>query len=272
MKSQYERDYCSLVTRIIEQGELRKTRNVDTIAIFGETLTIDPAKHPQNYIPLLQGRKIHYAGILGELAAMLKGPKHLKDFKEYGCNFWNKWGKEDGSINIDYGNVWNDFNGVNQLDNLRDSLLGDPYSRRMVVTGWKPDNIPDLDLPCCHLLYQWYVRKEQYLDMIWYQRSVDTMIGLPSNVLFAYIWNIMIAYNVGLVPGRVKMILGDTHIYKAHLKNVNTYIDQSDTCPNVVPEYSLQCLPSQPFEDFIPSDIAIHNYHYQAPIPFELFE
>ncbi len=44
--------------------------------------------------------------------------------------------------------------------------------------------IVDLDkmaLPPCHLLYQFNVRNG-YLDLQWYQRSVDVFLGLPFNI------------------------------------------------------------------------------------------
>lgn len=222
--SSYEVMFANLVYDIMSSGELRETRNAKTKSVFGRVLRIRPEV---DKLPVLCGRRMHMHGVVGELAALLKGPKTVQDFKDQGCNYWDKWGKEDGSIEVDYGNAWLDFNGVNQLQGTIDSIRKDPSGRRHIISGWRPDRLKDLSLPCCHLLYQWYVRKTQdgtELDMIWYQRSVDTMIGLPSDVILAYVWNHLMANETGHKPGEIIMMLGDTHIYEPHFSAASTYL------------------------------------------------
>ena len=155
MPTPFEQDYARLVRDILLTGDLRNTRNAPTIATFGKVLTVYDLMWGQ--FPILQGRKMYYKGVFGELAAFLKGPKTVKDFEREGCNYWFNWAEEDGSLNVDYGNAWLDFNGVNQLEAVLESLRTDPTGRRHIITGWRPDNLHNLSLPCCHLLYQWYV-------------------------------------------------------------------------------------------------------------------
>src|SRR5690606_25910133 len=175
MFEQFERDYRDLVQKILEVGEYRQGRNGNTFSIFGATLVVD--MRDSNKFPLLIGRKMFYKGIFGEVAAMLRMPTHINDFKRWGCNYWDQWADKDGNINIDYCNLWRNFNGVDQLSELIDKLKNNPTDRRLLITGWKPDNLDKLSLPCCHLLYQWYVTNDGYLDMMWYQRSAETMVG-----------------------------------------------------------------------------------------------
>jgi thymidylate synthase len=267
----FELDYRELVKDILHNGIERQTRNAKTKSVFGRTLRVNV--EPGEF-PLLNGRKMFYKGIVGELAAFLKGPKTIKDFEDQGCNYWEKWGNPDGTINVDYGNSWLDFNGVNQLDELVETIKKDPYGRRHIVTGWRPDKLKDLNLPCCHLLYQWYVRDQdgiRYLDMIWYQRSVDTMIGLPSDIILAYVLNLLVANDVKCVPGEIIMNLGDTHIYEPHYEGAQEYID------NVRVAYMdgrLQCprheIVNSGLKDFKPEDISIYGYNPMPKINFEL--
>lgn len=264
--SKYEREYVKLVMDIIRTGEARQTRNAVTRSVFGRTFKIRPEL---NRFPILSGRKMFYKPVIGELAAMLKGPKHIDDFKNMGCNYWEKWANTDGSINVDYGNTWLDFNGVNQLEEVVNSIKKDPYGRRHIVTGWRPNTIPDLNLPCCHLLYQWYVRGNE-LDMIWYQRSVDTMIGLPSDVILAYVFNLLIANSTGLKPGELTFMLGDTHIYEQHLDGAYEYINRigdQKVYDNILPEHST-CI--QTINDFNPFEFHLVNYEPMSKIDFEL--
>lgn len=259
----YEADYKKLVKKILDTGELRAGRNGNTKAIFGETLTIDL----NSGFPLLTGRRIHYKGVLGELAAMLRGPKTLKDFKDYGCNYWDLWARPDGSIDIDYGNAWLDFNGVNQLEALVTGLVHNPHGRRHMVTGWRPDRLDMVSLPCCHYAYQWYVRDNKYLDMLWHQRSVDTMIGLPSDVVFASAWNIILANEVGLIPGKITFTLGDTHIYEEHIEQAKEYLE---TLTLELPDYRLTAPKMACHTLFTPSWLEIENYSYLSEMKFEL--
>lgn len=259
----YEANYKKLVKKILDTGELRAGRNGNTKAIFGETLTIDL----NSGFPLLTSRRIYYKGVFGELAAMLRGPKTLKDFKDYGCNYWDLWARADGNIDIDYGNAWLDFNGVNQLEALVTGLIENPHGRRHMVMGWRPDRLDKVSLPCCHYAYQWYVRDNKYLDMLWHQRSVDTMIGLPSDVVFASAWNIILANEVGLIPGKITFTLGDTHIYEEHIEQAKEYLTLLTL---ELPGYRLTAPKMACHTMFTPSWIEIENYSYLTEMKFEL--
>ena len=264
MPSQYELDYCKLISDVMRDGTDRETRNHPTRAVFGKTFTVHELCWGQ--FPILSGRKMYPKGIFGELAAFLKGPKTIKDFEDEGCNYWKQWGNDDGTINVDYGNSWLDFNGVNQLETTLDSLKNDPTSRRHIISGWQPDHLSSLSLPCCHLLYQWYVNGD-YLEMIWYQRSVDTMIGLPSDVVLAAAWNILMAEELGLQPGKLVFMLGDTHIYKSHMFDVNDYLDAALETSDYPVGY---CTDDSTLKTFNKDSIQLIDYEPFGPIQFEL--
>ena len=262
MPSKYELDYAALIADIMLNGDDRPTRNHPTRAVFGRMLTVNELMYGE--FPILSARKMYPDGVFGELAAFLKGPKTIQDFKDEGCNYWDKFGDEDGNIYVDYGNSWLDFNGVNQLESVLTSLAEDPNGRRHIISGWRPDRIASLSLPCCHLLYQWYVNGN-HLEMIWYQRSVDTMIGLPSDVILAATWNILMADQLGLLPGKLVFMLGDTHIYKSHTEGVRDYLDvvpmTHDNCPGYLLEGTIDKF-----------NVSLIGYEPFNPIGFELHD
>jgi len=269
MFEQFERDYRDLVQKILEVGEYRQGRNGNTFSIFGATLVVD--MRDSNKCPLLIGRKMFYKGIFGEVAAMLRMPTHINDFKRWGCNYWDQWADKDGNINIDYGNLWRNFNGVDQLSELIDKLKNNPTDRRLLITGWKPDNLDKLSLPCCHLLYQWYVTNDGYLDMMWYQRSAYTMIGIGSDIVFASVMNIIIANEVGLKPGKITFVFGDTHIYAEHLDGANQYIDQYyQVQTRSYPTYFYFGSADNRAISFEPDDLTIDLYNPGEAIKFEV--
>jgi len=261
-----DRKFKNLVTNALAQ-EKRQTRNAVTQSYFGEHLVIDSLEHGQ--FPVLLGRQIFLKGIIGEMAAFLKGPKAVKDFKEQGCNYWDAWGDKTGKLNVDYGNAWLDFGGVNQLKEVVESLKKDPTGRRHLISGWNPGNLKDLSLPCCHYSYQWYINARGELEMIWNQRSVDLMIGLPSDIVLAAIWNILMAQTVGVTPGRLHFMLGDCHVYESHLDGVAEYFAQSQGTPYTrLPKWELD--PKATVFNFVPSMLKIVGYKPMPAINFKL--
>lgn len=266
MTQLYEHHYASIVEKILYNGKPKNGRNGKTVGLFGMHLSFECKA---SIIPLLQARRMYPAGVLGEFAALIRGPKHIDDFKKWGCNYWDMWAKEDGSIEVDYGNAWW-ANG--QMDRLIDTLKNNPDDRRMLISGWRPERLDELDLPCCHYMYQFYVRDGVYLDMMWMQRSVDVMIGLPSDMLFAALWLRLLANQVGLIAGRVVMSLGDCHIYEEHLPGARAYIDALQDMTNMhmpAPIMTLSIPPGMPQECFEPS-MATISYTSMDPIKFEL--
>ncbi len=252
----------------------RKIRNGSARSLFGHQMKVSL----QDGFPLLLGRKLYHKGVFGELAAMLRGPKHISDFTTWGCNYWSKWADEHGNINVDYGNSWLDFDGVNQLESLRESLKNNPTDRRMVISSWRPNNLANLSLPCCHYAYQFYVDNDNVIHMAWIQRSVDVMIGLPSDIIFAAAWLIMVANEFGFEPGTITLQLGDCHVYNEHIDGAKKYLEQATkamlTFNTATPIFNLHSTvkPGTKFELFMPGDIVIHNYHPEPAIEFLLKE
>lgn len=261
----FEDSYIALLNDIME-GSGRNTRNGETRTLFGVQLKSPELK--RTCLPLLLGRKVFYRGVVGEMAAFLKGPKNLGAFLKEGCNFWRPWAGVDGTLTVDYGNAWLDFNGVNQLEKVVNSLKDDPMSRRHLISGWRPDTIDELSLPCCHYAYQWFIDGE-YLDMLWIQRSADSMIGLPSDIFSAALFNILMAQTVGKKPGQLTFQLGDTHIYKEHYDAVDQYIWQyTQMLPRAQATWYLH--PEATVFNFEPHMFDVLFYHPEAAIKLEV--
>lgn len=255
---EFEYDYANLVEEILINGKLRETRNGPVKSLFGKSLVITDIA---NNFPLIQGRQMSPKGIIGEFAAIIRQPKHIDDFTKWGCNYWSNWCNEDGSLNVDYGNEWFKHG---QMDHLKHSLKNNPTDRRMIISGWNPENLPKLNLPCCHYNYQFYVEGKE-LSMIWTQRSVDTMIGLPSDIVLGALWLITLANEFGYTPGVLKMDLGDCHIYQEHLERAQTYIARVDSAsvaknPMLPVGYMINSSPGKPFEEFEPTDLHLALY------------
>jgi len=160
----YERNYMTLVDRVILNGDIRPSRAGRTHGLFCQTLVVPGIG--QGVFPLLTTRQLYPRAVLGELAAFLKGAEYLSTFKYYGCNYWEDnaraWsgnaGKktEDLRVGKIYGAKWLDYHGVDQLQVLLRNLKKDPYSRRHILLTWDPSET-DQCLPPCHIIAQFYV-------------------------------------------------------------------------------------------------------------------
>ena len=260
--TKFEAAYAELVQEVLLEGQLRVTRNGVTRSLFGRSLTFSIRG---GLFPLLQGRKYHYKGVVGEFCALIRQPKTIEDFEKWGCNYWRKWCKPDGSINVDYGNAWFDFDGYNQIAELKRCLRDDRSNRRMIVSGWRPSRLNELDLPCCHYSYQFYVDNDNVLHMIWTQRSVDMMLGLPADAVLASLMLMTLAREFSLIPGTIKMDLGDCHIYEEHAQDVVTYLSRVPEISAPAPTALLHCGTGTLFEEFVPEFLDV-QYKCTAPV------
>jgi thymidylate synthase len=274
MKS-FEKQYLDIAKKILDEGYVIETRNAITKSIFGPQLIID-MKEP-NEFPIITTRKIFYKGVFGEVAAFLRGPKNIKDFEDQGCNYWKLWqDNDDGDITLSYGNDWIDWGsstrngtGINQIQNVINSIKNNPNGRRHIVTGWNPQAIEDgLSLPCCHTFYQWNVSHNNTLDLMYYQRSADFAVGVPSNMVMAYLMNLLMAEQTGYIPGKIIMNFGNAHLYDKHWEGMTKQIKRRPK--NKFAKYELDMVGKSLFR-FTPDCIKISDYTHHDPIKYHLY-
>lgn len=80
--------------------------------------------------------------------------------------------------------------------------------------------MPDMALPPCHLLAQFYVDtslEPPKLSCQMYQRSADIGLGVPFNIASYAMLTIMLAWVTGCQPGEFVHVTGDAHIYSNHV-------------------------------------------------------
>jgi len=105
----------------------------------------------------------------------------------------------------------------------------DPESRRHVISLWNHSNVQSgsLSLPCC-----WYSMIFTVIDgilhMQWIQRSVDTMVGLPSDVYLAYKFMEHVANYADLTVGTCQFALSNVHIYSEHIEDAGKLLTRTE--------------------------------------------
>ena len=260
--NQYEVDYLHTLSEILAFGTEKEGRNGKYRSLPFQDITFGCL--PFGKLPLLTTRKVYTQGILGEYAAIIRGPKHVDDFKKWGCNYWDTWADEDGNLKVDYGNAWRDYNGYNQMDHVIRSLRDNPGDRRMVIDAWRPDQLASLSLPCCHYSYQFWTDGYE-LSLLWNQRSADWCVGVPSDMVLAATMLLSFASVAGLKPGLVKMVFGDAHVYAEHYEKAEEQLKRPILLP---PSYVFAH--QEDVYSFEPDHLHIYNYNHGDPIKYEL--
>ena len=220
-------------------------------------------------MPLLTTKKLHLKSIIHELLWFINGDTNISYLKKNKVSIWNEWADENGDLGPVYGKQWRrwetpDGRKLDQLDEVIKSIKTNPNSRRMIVSAWNPSDVGSMALPPCHCLFQFYV-SNQKLSCQLYQRSADIFLGVPFNIASYAILTHMIANVCGLSVGDFVHTLGDAHIYKNHLDQVQTQLLRNTMkLPNLNFRKKFDTINDFQFEDF---EIVDYNPHPSISAP-----
>lgn len=215
-------EYLQLLHTLLERGKDRKDRTgVGTRGVFGYQMRFNLA----DGFPLLTTKKVHTKSIIYELLWFLRGETNVKWLHEHGVTIWDEWADANGELGPVYGKQWRKWTGldgveVDQIANLVRDLKANPFSRRHIVTGWNPTDVPKMKLPPCHTLWQCYMDpcgdEAPNLHLHLFARSIDSFLGLPFNVASYAFLLTMLAHVTDMDPGELIISFGDLHLYKNH--------------------------------------------------------
>lgn len=221
------KQYHDLLRHILENGVKKSDRTgTGTISCFGYQMRFDLSEG----FPLLTTKKLHVRSIIHELLWFLKGDTNIAYLKEHGVSIWDEWADADGNLGPVYGHQWRSWPGkngetVDQISDLVRMLKTNPDSRRLIVSAWNPADIPNMALPPCHCLFQFYVADGK-LSCQLYQRSADTFLGVPFNIASYALFTLMLAQVSGLQPGEFVHTFGDVHLYLNHLDQTHLQLSR----------------------------------------------
>ena len=149
---------------------------------------------------------------------------------------------------------------------LIENIKNNPGSRRLIVNAWNPPLIPQMALPPCHVMSQFYVNKNRELSCHMYQRSVDVLLGLPFNIASYALLTHMIAQVCDLGVGELVISTGDTHIYQNHVEQVKEQIARTP-----FPQPKLHLTPTvKDINMFTMDDIQLVDYQSHGTIKAEM--
>ena len=258
--------YHDLLRHILQNGTRKTDRTgTGTISVFGYQMRFNL----QDGFPLLTTKKVHTKSIIHELLWFIKGDTNVKYLKDNGVSIWNEWADENGDLGPVYGKQWRSWAApdgqiIDQLTDVLRQLKNTPDSRRIIISAWNPADVPNMALPPCHLLMQFYVAppdplKGETLNKLscqLYQRSADVFLGVPFNIASYALLTMMIAQECGYTAHEFIWTGGDTHLYLNHLEQVETQLSREF---RPLPTMRLNPDVKSVF-DFTYDDFTIENY------------
>jgi len=258
------RPYLDLLRHVLEHGERRTDRTgTGTISLFGAQTRYDL----RDGFPLVTTKKVLFPAVVRELLWFLRGSTNIHDDLTQHTPIWDAWADASGELGPIYGYQWRRWGArgggpaIDQITGAIAAIQRDPSSRRIMVSAWNVADLPDMKLPPCHALFQFYVHAGQ-LDCQLYQRSADLALGVPFNIASYALLTAMVARECGLVPRYFVHTFGDAHIYLNHVEGVKLQLERT---PFPLPRLSLADKPvlEQRYED-----IALDGYQHHPFIKF----
>jgi len=269
------RQYLDLLERIKAEGTRRGDRTgTGTIDLFGHQMRFDLSKG----FPLLTTKKMFTKAIIYELLWILAGDTNIKYLNDHGVRIWDEWADKNGDLGPVYGAQWrswpvfepvssdaqkNDWASggyrkktLDQITQVVEQIKKNPESRRHIVIAWNPADIDKMNLPPCHMMFQFHVADGK-LSCQLYQRSADVFLGVPFNIASYALLTMMMAQVCGLEPGEFIHTFGSVHIYLNHQSQVDLQLTRK---PHPLPTMRLNPEVKNIF-DFKFEDFTLENYH-----------
>lgn len=231
------KQYLELLSHVMDKGVEKSDRTgTGTKSVFGYQMRFDLGEG----FPVLTTKKLHLRSIIYELLWFLQGNTNTRYLNDNGVKIWNEWANPDGELGKIYGYQWRSWTSANgkhidQISQLIDSIKQNPDSRRHIVSAWNVGDLDQMNLPPCHILFQFYVANGK-LSCQLYQRSADIFLGVPFNIASYALLLKMIAQVTNLEPGEFIHTLGDAHIYLNHVEQVKIQLSRE---PRKLPEMQL---------------------------------
>ncbi|HEY9460315.1 MAG TPA: thymidylate synthase [Paralcaligenes sp.] len=259
--------YEDFMRHVYEHGQAKTDRTgTGTRSVFGYQMRFNLAEG----FPLVTTKKLHTKSIFIELLWFLRGDSNVRWLQEQGVTIWDEWATAEGDLGPIYGVQWRawptpDGGHIDQITQIIEQIRKNPDSRRMIVSAWNVGDIPNMALPPCHAMFQFYVANGK-LSCQLYQRSADIFLGVPFNIASYALLTHMVAQQCDLGVGDFVWTGGDCHLYSNHLEQVKLQLSRQ---PYPYPRLRITRKPDSIF-DYRYEDFGIIGYeshpHIKAPV------
>ncbi|NPD13949.1 thymidylate synthase [Xinfangfangia sp. D13-10-4-6] len=288
-----EYQYLDLMQQVLTSGDQRVDRTgVGTRSVFGAMTRFDLSK---GEAPILTTKRVYWKTAIKEMLWFLTGNTNIQPLLRENVRIWSDWplasyrretgeeiSQQDfedrivaddafaarwGDLGPVYGKQWRrwlapDGREIDQIGGLIETLRTNPSSRRMLFHAWNVGELGTMALPPCHMVYQFHVTSDGRLNMLFFQRSADLLLGVPFNWVGASSLLLMIAQQAGLTPGDLVWTAGDVHLYLNHLDQAR---EQLSRAPRPMPKMRL-IRHAASIDDYRIEDFEVTDYDPHAII------
>ncbi|KAH9930406.1 thymidylate synthase [Epithele typhae] len=293
-----EHQYLNLIRDVLNTGDTRPDRTgTGTISLFAPpNLRFSLA---DSTLPLLTTKRTFLKGIVEELLWFVQGCTDAKKLSARGVKIWDGNGSKDflekrglghrreGDLGPVYGFQWRHFGapyedcdadytgkGVDQLQECIRKIKHDPTDRRIILSAWNPADIPQMALPPCHMMCQFYVHlppandptAKPRLSCLMFQRSADLGLGIPFNIASYALLTHMVAHVTGTEAHELVIQLGDAHVYRDHVDALRTQLERE---PRPFPKLRWPRA-VESIDDFKSEDIVVEGYDPHPTIAMKM--
>jgi thymidylate synthase len=286
------RTYLDIVKKVLDNGKKIATRQgTPAFTIAGAIFEHDM----ENGFPLITTKKVPLRLIATELEFFINGITDKKWLQDKNNHIWDEWAKpqkapyghdeaskkrmfEERDLGPIYGFQWRHFNapyesydtdytgkGIDQLKKVVDALKTNP-DRRMIVSAWNPLQFNEMGLPPCHYAFQVTVIDGK-LNLLWNQRSVDVMLGLPFNIASYALLLHLLAKETGFKEGKLVGFLADVHVFENHVDGAKEQLSRD---PERYPLCTIETENWKSIFDWKSDDTKVLNYQSFDRIKFEI--
>jgi len=254
--------YEDLLRRVMSEGTPKSDRTgTGTRSVFAQQLRFDLERG----FPLITTKRVHFRSVAYELLWFLRGDGNVGWLRDHGVTIWDEWADPKGDLGPVYGVQWRswptpDGGHVDQISDVLRTLRSNPDSRRMIVSAWNVGAIPQMALPPCHAMFQFYVADGR-LSCHLFQRSADLFLGVPFNIASYALLTHMFAQQAGLQVGEFVWTGGDCHIYDNHVDQVREQLSRE-----VYPFPELRLCKAASLFDYEFEDFEVVNYRHHPTL------
>ena len=254
--------YLNIVENILEHGYFDQNRTgIRTYKLPHQMMQFDLEKE----FPILTTKFVAFKTAVKELLWIWQLQSNdVRELQKMNCHVWDEWMREDGTIGRAYGYQVRKYK---QLDTLLEQLRTDPQNRRMIVSLWNIEDLPDMALQPCAYQTLWDV-SDGRLNCMLVQRSGDMGLGIPFNMTQYAVLVHLIARSVGLRPGLFTHVINNAHIYENHVEALKTQLArrrEALPAPQLVIDEGIT-----DFYEFRPENIRLEGYTHKGKLPMEV--
>ncbi len=284
------KSYLDIVQKVLDKGKLKGNRTgVRTLVVPNVHFSHDMSEG----FPLLTTKKIAVRSMAVELEGFIGGVTDKSWYQERKCKIWDEWSNPKSTDKNDlgpiYGYQWRNFNqsyyfpvqkvrdhtsnpeGIvtyhfptDQLVQIVEKLHYKPDDRRLVCSAWNPQQIEEMALPPCHLMFV-LTHLDGVLNLHWTQRSCDLMLGVPFNIASYALLLELLCKEANMTAGNLSGMLCDCHIYENHIEGAK---EQLSRTPQELP--TIEILNWTNIFRWTHKDLKVHNYSPAGKITMEV--